>query len=373
MAYRLDILRSRFQMALHRFRAKIIGKLKQRARTRKNAQQRARQAGQARPVGERRTLEIRQMKYFVAVVDSGSVSRAAGRLFVAQSALSKQISDLETDLDVTLLHRSRSGVFPTESGKVFYEYCKAILKQMGDAREAVHFSTEAIVGNVVLGVPQSASVALALPLINAVQAQLPNISLHINEELTGNLLEQLRQGHVDLALFTSNIQLQGFSFSPIAQEDFYLIRPATGPHTRTGAEDEVTLEQALSGPLMLSGLQHSHCIRSIIEEAAARQGMQMPSLHAEINSVHILKTAVEAGKGNTIMPLALVQQEVMQGRLLAQRIDPAQISRTRGICRSNNIPETNAKRAVSDLITRLVDELRESRRWPSLRCASGAA
>jgi len=84
-------------------------------------------------------LEIRQIKYFLAVVDSGSVSRAAGRLFVAQSALSKQISDLETDLDVQLLHRSRSGVFPTESGKVFYEYGKAILKQMSDAREAVHF------------------------------------------------------------------------------------------------------------------------------------------------------------------------------------------------------------------------------------------
>jgi LysR family nitrogen assimilation transcriptional regulator len=309
------------------------------------------------------------MKYFVAVVDSGSVSRAAGRLFVAQSALSKQISDLETDLDVTLLHRSRSGMFPTDSGKVFYEYCKAILKQMGDAREAVRFSAEAVVGNVVVGVPQSASVALALPLINAVQAQLPNVSLHINEELTGNLLEQLRQGHVDLAVFTSNVQLQGFSFSPIAEEDFYLIQPAKGPHTGSREEGDVTLQEALSGPLVLSGLQHSHCLRSIIEETVVRLGMHMPPLFAEINSVHILKTAVEAGKGNTIMPLALVQQEVMQGRLSARRIDPAQISRTLGICRSNNIPETNAKRAVSDLIMRLVGELRESRKWPSLRCA----
>jgi len=308
------------------------------------------------------------MKYFVAVVDSGSVSRAAGRLFVAQSALSKQISDLETDLDVILLHRSHSGVFPTESGKVFYEYCKAILKQMGDAREAVHFPAEAIVGNVVVGVPQSASVALALPLINAVQAQLPNISLHINEELTGNLLEQLRQGHVDLAVFTSNIELQGFSFSPIAQEDFYLVTPAKLP--RGEGEGDASLEEALSGPLMLSGLQHSHCLRSIIEETVARLGLHMPALLAEINSVHILKTAVEAGKGNTIMPLALVEQEVMQGRLSARRIDPAQVSRTLGICRSNNIPETNAKRAVSDLITRLVGELRENGKWPSLRCVA---
>ncbi|MGZ9711045.1 LysR family transcriptional regulator [Glaciimonas sp. GNP009] len=315
-------------------------------------------------------MEIRQIKYFLAVVDSGSVSRAARRLFVAQSALSKQISDLEIDLDVKLLHRSRSGVFPTESGKVFYEYGQAILKQIGDAREAVHFSSEAIVGNVVMGVPQSVSAALALPLINAVQAQLPNVSLHINEELTGNLLEQLWQGRVDLAVFTSNIQLQGFSFTPIAQEDFYLVKPAKGPKSKTCEEGDVSLQEALSGQLMLSGLQHSHCIRSIIEETVVRLGMQMPSLFAEINSVHILKIAVEAGQGNTIMPLALVQQEVTQGRLKAKRIDPTQISRTLGICTSNNIPATNAKRAVAQLIARLVGELCASGKWPSLRMSN---
>jgi len=308
-------------------------------------------------------VEIRQMKYFVAVVDSGSVSRAAGRLFVAQSALSKQISDLETDLDVILLHRSRSGVFPTEGGKVFYDYCKAILKQMGDAREAVHCSAETIVGNVVVAVPQSASYALALPLINAVQAQLPKISLHINEELTGNLLEQLRQGHADLALFTSNVGRQDFSFSAVAEEDFYLVTPAAAG----GGAGDLSLQEALAGPLLMSGLQHSHCLRSIIEDRVAGLGVAMPAPLAEINSVHILKAAVEAGKGNTIMPLALVQQEVMQGRLSARRIDPAQVSRTLGICRSNSIPETNAKRAVADLMTRLVGELRENGKWPSLR------
>ncbi|WP_050465365.1 LysR substrate-binding domain-containing protein [Herbaspirillum autotrophicum] len=309
-------------------------------------------------------MEIRQIKYFLAVVDSGSVSRAAGRLFVAQSALSKQISDLETDLDVQLLHRSRSGVFPTESGKVFYEYGKAILKQMSDAREAVHFPTDAIFGNVVVGLPQSTSGALALPLINAAQARLPNISLHINEELTGNLLEQLWQGRVDLAVFTSNVQLQGFSFRPIAQEDFYLISQAG---KNPGGAGDMSLTDALAGPLMLSGLQHSHCIRSIIEEAVMREGLHMPALRAEINSVHILKSAVEAGSGNTIMPLALVQQEVLQGRLRARRISPAQVSRTLGICMSNNIPATNAKRAVADLIAQLVNSMCEDGSWPSLR------
>jgi len=177
-------------------------------------------------------------------------------------------------------------------------------------------------------------------------------------------LEQLWQGRVDLAVFTSNVQLQGFSFRPIAQEDFYLISQAG---KNPGGAGDMSLTDALAGPLMLSGLQHSHCIRSIIEEAVMREGLHMPALRAEINSVHILKSAVEAGSGNTIMPLALVQQEVLQGRLRARRISPAQVSRTLGICMSNNIPATNAKRAVADLIAQLVNSMCEDGSWPSLR------
>jgi LysR family nitrogen assimilation transcriptional regulator len=309
-------------------------------------------------------VELRQIKYFLAIVDNGSVSRAAQRLYIAQSALSKQVSDLEAELDVQLLNRCRSGVFLTESGKIFYEYGQAILKQINDAKEAVRCANDVVVGSVLLAIPQSAALALALPLMNAVQKRFPQITFHINEELTGNLLDHLLHRRVDLAIFTSNMPMPGFSFEAIVREDFHLIGPAdSGLDAKAG---DLSLQEAIAAPLMLSGSQHAHCIRRIIEDAVAAQGLAEMNIVAEINSVQILKYAVEAGQAKTIMPLALVAQEVAQGRLRARRIRPDQLSRTLGIFSSSSIAATNAKKAIALAVRETILELARSGAWPSL-------
>ena len=93
-------------------------------------------------------MELRQFKYFVAIVDCGSLSRAAQQLFIAQSALSKQMAELEGELGTQLLLRSRNGVAMTEAGKVFYEYAQGITKQVRDARAAVHVAAESVAGKI---------------------------------------------------------------------------------------------------------------------------------------------------------------------------------------------------------------------------------
>ena len=82
-------------------------------------------------------MELRQLRYFVAIVDHGSLSRAALVLHVAQPALTQQIHQLEEELGAQLLHRSAQGVLATDAGKIFYEHAQAILKQVGDAKSAV--------------------------------------------------------------------------------------------------------------------------------------------------------------------------------------------------------------------------------------------
>jgi LysR family nitrogen assimilation transcriptional regulator len=81
-------------------------------------------------------MELRQLRYFVSIVDHGSLSRAALVLHVAQPALTQQLRQLEEELGAQLLHRSAHGVTSTDAGKVFYEHAQAILKQVADARAA---------------------------------------------------------------------------------------------------------------------------------------------------------------------------------------------------------------------------------------------
>lgn len=145
-------------------------------------------------------MELRQLRYFVAIVDHGSLSRAARVLHIVQPALTQQVQQLEEELGASLLHRSAQGMQATDAGKIFYQHALAILKQVADAKSAVNQSTDKPSGTVALGIPQSASGALAFPLLTAVRAAYPDIVFQLTEELTGNLTEQLASGRLNLAI-----------------------------------------------------------------------------------------------------------------------------------------------------------------------------
>lgn len=308
-------------------------------------------------------MELRQFKYFVVIVDSGSLSRAAQTLYIAQSALSKQISDLESELGAQLLDRTRSGVRVTDTGKIFYEYSQAILKQVEDVKAAVKSSASHIVGQVALAIPQSVSSALALPLSLAARKHLPGITLNLNEELTGNLIDQLQQGRVDFMIFTDNIALSHCKVRPIVQEELFLISAQSNPpeHLEQG---HISLHHTLDLPLVLSSKEHDHCLRALVNEQAALQGLSIQNVAAEINSVHILKSAVLAGIGHTIFPKAPVLAELQQGSLNASRIGEEGLFRKLVICTSKSIPMTNPKRAVLGLIVDVIHELCTTGAWP---------
>ena len=145
-------------------------------------------------------MELRQLRYFCAITRWGSFSKAAGEVFIAQSALSHQLAQLEEELGAPLFHRTRRGVELTEAGRVFHAHATAILRQVDDAKASVRNAEGEPSGKVVFGIPHSASNALALPLLQAVRRELPKVELEITEELTGNLVPQLRSGQISLAV-----------------------------------------------------------------------------------------------------------------------------------------------------------------------------
>lgn len=306
-------------------------------------------------------MELRQFKYFLEIADRKSLSRASEQLHVAQSALSRQIAELEAELGVKLLLRSRNGVTTTEAGQVFYEYAQGILKQISDAREAVLRSSDTVVGSVVVALPQSVAATLALPLMRAVAGRYPNVRLHLNEELTGNMVDQLLGGRVDIALFTDTMPARDICFVPLVEEAFVLMHSAQD--SLAPKPGDVTLDEALARPLVVPSLQHGHCTRWVVDEALKRAGRPPQHVAAEINSVYVLKSAVEAGIGPSIMPLGLAQREVEDGRLIAHRIASSDMVRTLGLCTSRHLLETNASRAIGKLIEEVVRDLCERGQW----------
>lgn len=309
-------------------------------------------------------MELRQLRYFVAIVDHGSLSRAARVLHVAQPALTQQIRQLEEELGARLLHRSAQGVLSTDAGKVFYEHAQAILKQVDDARSAVAQATDKPAGTVALGIPQSVSSALALPLLTAVRARHPEISLQLTEELSGNLIEQLKSGRINLAVLFDDGQLSAFATTPLLEEEMMFI---TCRDSRFASKRKsVSLAKALEATLILPDLQHG--VRPRIERIARAAGLSIGNV-IDINSVAILKSALLADIGATILPAAPMLPEIEHGQMLAWPIRDARISRTVVLCSSRNIPLTNAAAAVQRLVLNVANDLCSSGRWPGAASA----
>ena len=304
-------------------------------------------------------MELRQLRYFVAIVDHGSLSRAALVLHVAQPALTQQLRQLEDELGAQLLHRSAQGVLSTDAGKVFYAHAQAILKQVGDARSAVTQSTTRPSGSVTLGLPHSISGALALLLLVAVRQRYPEITLQLTEELSGSLAEQLKSGRINLAVLFDDGQLAPFATTALVQEALMFIARAGSAFGPAGPQ--VSLADALATTLILPAQQQG--VRPLIERVARSAGLALANV-IEINSIAILKSALLADMGATILPLAPLLAETSAGVLQARPLHRPAMAREVHLCASRNIPLTNAAAAVSRLVHDVSIDLCGSGAWP---------
>jgi LysR family nitrogen assimilation transcriptional regulator len=284
------------------------------------------------------------------------------RLFIAQSALSQQIVQLEEYLGTALLHRSSRGVSLTESGLAFYEHAQAIMRQIGYARvAATQQLSDTPTGAVTIGISPTASAALALPLFLAARKELPGVALQLTEDMSGTLIEQLRQGQLNLAVLSDDGQLEEFPRKRIIEEQMFLL--CATQSKRAGKGRRIKLKDALQSPLILPSVQHG--VRQRLEKVVKEHGFVIENLVAEVHSLNLLKGAVLAGVGTTISPLAPFQFELSHGSAQAQAIFDPGISRAVAIFNSHDVPLTRASCAVSKLIAQIASELCKTGEWQS--------
>ena len=222
-------------------------------------------------------MDIRQLKYFVSIVDCGSLSKAAEQLCVAQPSLSQQIAGLEIELKTQLLLRSHRGVKPTEAGRALYLRARDVLRQVAQIPLAVQVNgTES--GQVAIGLPTSVAAVFALPLYRYVRQNFPGIRLHIVEGMSGHLAELMANGRLDMAILFREAETRGVSVRPLFEEYLYVFGEIGG--IRAG--EDVPLRRLAGLPLVLPSATNG--LRLLIERALAREGIE-PEVVADIDSL----------------------------------------------------------------------------------------
>lgn len=240
-------------------------------------------------------MELRQLRYFVKVCELRSMGRAAVELGVVTSALSQQISRLESELSTRLLQRSSTGVVPTDAGLAFLHQVQLTLRHADDAVRAAQQAR--LSGHVSVGLAPTTATVLGVPLMRAMQERYPEVRLHMVEALSGHLTTMLHARQLDLAVLFQTDAPRRWSVLPLLAEKLFVIASPTLDGRPTGTK--VRLSQLADVPLILpSG---SHGLRATLMAAFARARIS-PRIVAEVDGLALLMDAVRAGHGATIQP-----------------------------------------------------------------------
>jgi LysR family transcriptional regulator, nitrogen assimilation regulatory protein len=295
-------------------------------------------------------MDIRAMRYFVAIVDHGSLTRAAEVVCVAQPALSQQLAALEDEFGVPLVHRGAKGVRPTEAGKTLYRHVRNILRQIEIAGADVRVAGTEVSGNVAIGLPTTAAAAFGMALVRAVRQRYPQVRLQLFESMSGYISELLNQNRLDFAILFRDTPSRAVEPEPLASEPLYLIGRPPGPAPRGKAGETVALKALDGMPLVLpSGSQG---LREVVERSFAKAGITL-NVVADLDSLPFLLASAREGLACTILPASSLDEG--DADVPRRRIMP-ELRRTLSLCWPRALPRSNAAEAVAEVLREIVAE-----------------
>ena len=303
-------------------------------------------------------MDLRQLRYFVEIVESGSFSKAASRLHVAQPALSQHVRRMEEELGVALQHRGTQGVMPTEAGERLGRHARRLLDEFAEIPESVRDAAATPRGEVRFGMPGTVAERLAVPLIEAARARYPGIRIRVVEAMSGYVPDWLRRGDVDLAMIYGAADPRGLTVHHALSEEICLFAGASIRDARRSGR-AVSLKHAARLPLIVPGPGHG--LRDLIDDAArAARATVSPAI--EIDSYSQIKKLAMRGLGFGMLPLTAVEAEAEKGVFRTWRLTP-RVTRKVYLAYATERPLLNAPRAIGQLSWQVLRRLVLEKTW----------
>ncbi|TWB88902.1 LysR family nitrogen assimilation transcriptional regulator [Bradyrhizobium macuxiense] len=246
-------------------------------------------------------MDLRQIRYFVAVAERGGFAAAASTLNVAQSALSRHVKELEDELGGALLERGARGVSVTESGKVLLARGRWLLGAIDDIKAEVRTENREPSGTVRIGAPPSLGDVIYAPLAQTFVKQFPRVRLELSEGLTENLSERLLRGELDLAIVTTPSPNDHLDYEMLVVEQVFVIGPPRDPLLKRG---RLTRKEFDALPSAVAPLSRNPFPPTML--CAVRVDNSTP-----------MKRMVASGLGYALLPFSGIHQEVTTGALSA--------------------------------------------------------
>ena len=245
------------------------------------------------------TVELRHLRYFIAVAEEGSLTNAAERrLHTAQPSLSRQIRDLELEVGVKLLERKARGIALTAAGRVFLDHARLALKQIEVACEAARVTEKPEKPGFVIGFLLGQEAIWLSESLRILREEAPDVEITLMTKSSPELADGLMQGKIDVALLRRETQTSGLTFKFLAKEPLIAILPARHRLARHRAVPP----QDLARESFISTARVAPVLRTVIDDYAAKEGIRLKQNY-DAETLSGGMSLVASTGGFTLLPL----------------------------------------------------------------------
>jgi LysR family transcriptional regulator, nitrogen assimilation regulatory protein len=283
-------------------------------------------------------MDLRQLRYFVAVAERGGFGAAASALNIAQSALSRHIQLLEHELGGALFERGARGISVTESGKVLLARGRWLLGAVDDIKAEVRTENREPGGTVRLGAPSSLADILYTPLAKMIVERFPRVRLELSEGLTETMCDRLLRAELDVGIVTMPQANDHLDYETLVVEQVFLIGPPRDPLLQSG---KLTRRQFNALPAAVLPLSRNPFPADI------------PS-SLRVDGVTPMKRIAASGLGYALLPFSGIHEEVSAGLLSAALVPWLRADRVVALPRGRPI-----SRAAREVVTILKEICRD--------------
>lgn len=303
-------------------------------------------------------MDLKQLRAFLTVAETGNVTRAADMLHLVQPAVSRQIRLLEEDVGTALFERERHGMVLTEAGQALVGYARRALLELDRARvEITGTATGSVSGLVTLGLLPSTVDLLSSPLVEAVAAAYPAIRMRIAVGYAGTLMQWLQSGEVDAALLYGAERSPELQATPLIEEALWVIGP---PQAGLTLAKPMGLADLAGSKLVLPSAPHG--IRTLVEHACAVAQVTL-DIGAETNALSVQRALVLGGHGLTILPPVAVAEDLRMHKLSGTPLVQPAISRTIVLALPAHRPTGRHVRCTVELLTQVARQSIAAGTW----------
>jgi LysR family nitrogen assimilation transcriptional regulator len=238
------------------------------------------------------------LEIFVEVAQLGGFNRAAAQLHIAQSALSRRVANLEHEIGVDLLIRSKRGVKLTPAGSILLEKARTLLKDFNQVKTEILSEAGEPRGAIAIGFPPSL-LTEAADLLSGLRERFPTLFLQSWVATTVQLNSMLLEGKLDMAIFAAIESDPMLETYPLFADGLYLYGKSDSI-----TQPRITWAQIAELPLLLPSQPNS--VRRILDAASAKRGRRM-NISMEVNDVSLVLKLVANGAGYTILPCSALR------------------------------------------------------------------